>query len=205
MEFADVVRRRRMVRAFDAAPACRPTCSTACSTLARRAPSAGNTQGLDLRGARGPGADRPLLGRHAAGRAPRGLPVARPARRAGADRPRSPIRRPTSSATPSPTRPRTGLGEGADAWSVPYWYVDTGLRRHGRSCWPRSTTGLGALFFGMFDHEAALRGRARRPRRPSARSAPSRSGYPRPRPSARARPSQRPRRPLDDVVHRGHW
>ena len=50
---------------------------------------------------------------------------------------------------------RTGLGGSTEDWSVPYWWVDGGaavmamlVAAQGR--------GLGALFFGQFDHEAAV-------------------------------------------------
>ena len=50
---------------------------------------------------------------------------------------------------------RTGLGASAEDWPVPYWWVDGGaavmamlVAAQGR--------GLGALFFGQFDHEPAV-------------------------------------------------
>jgi nitroreductase len=54
-----------------------------------------------------------------------------------------------------PDKARAGLGASADDWTVPYWWVDGGaavlamlLAAEGR--------GLGALFFGQFDHEPAV-------------------------------------------------
>ena len=64
--------------------------------------------------------------------------------------------------------------------------------------------GLGALFFGLFEHEAALQAALGIPadRRPVGTIALGYAAADADRPS---RSSQRPRRPLDDVVHRGHW
>ena len=49
----------------------------------------------------------------------------------------------------------TGLGEGVDAWSVPYWWVDGGMAVHGLLL-AAVDAGLGALFFGLFAHERAV-------------------------------------------------
>jgi nitroreductase len=63
--------------------------------------------------------------------------------------------------------------------------------------------GLGALFFGQFEHEAAVKAALGIPadRRPVGTIA---LGYAAEdqRPS---RSSQRPRRPLADIVHRARW
>ena len=47
MDFADVVRSRRMVRAFESRPV-PPDVLNRVLDVARRVPAAGNTQGLDL-------------------------------------------------------------------------------------------------------------------------------------------------------------
>jgi nitroreductase len=47
----------------------------------------------------------------------------------------------------------TGLGRSADAWPVPYWFVDGGAALMAMLL-AAEATGLGALLFGQFDHEA---------------------------------------------------
>lgn len=49
----------------------------------------------------------------------------------------------------------TGLGESVDAWPVPYWFVDGGAAVMAMLLTAESL-GLGALFFGQFDHEPAV-------------------------------------------------
>ncbi len=50
---------------------------------------------------------------------------------------------------------RVGLGAGEEAWAVPYWWVDAGavIQNLLLLCVER---GLGACLFGPFDHEAAV-------------------------------------------------
>lgn len=96
----------------------------------------------------------------------------------------------------------SGLGESADDWPIPYWHVDTAMATmtllHGAVA-----AGLGALFFGLFDHEADVVAALGIPDgvRPIGTVAlgwadgddrPSRS-------AARGRPA------LSEVVHRGAW
>lgn len=52
----------------------------------------------------------------------------------------------------------TGLGEGAEAWSVPYWWVDGGAAVENVLIAAQGF-GLGACFFGQFEHEPAVRRR----------------------------------------------
>ena len=49
----------------------------------------------------------------------------------------------------------TGLGHSSADWPVPYWYVDGGAAVMGVLLAAESA-GLGALFFGQFDHESAV-------------------------------------------------
>ena len=55
-----------------------------------------------------------------------------------------------------PDKARTGLGEGADAWPVPYWTIDTSMSVM-TFLLAAEEAGLGALFFGVFHNEEALR------------------------------------------------
>jgi nitroreductase len=50
---------------------------------------------------------------------------------------------------------RTGLGEGTDVWAVPYWWVDGGAAVMAVLLAARAS-GLGALFFGQFEHERSV-------------------------------------------------
>jgi nitroreductase len=55
-----------------------------------------------------------------------------------------------------PDKARTGLGAGRDAWPVPYWTVDASMAVM-TLLLAAEAAGLGALFFGVFHGEAALR------------------------------------------------
>ena len=199
MEFVDVVRSRRMVRAFERTPVPADVLDRVLE-LATRVPAAGNTAGLDLVVLEGGQTtkywdaslssdsrasfpwpkllDAPVLI----------VPVASPdayVKRYG-----------------EPDKARTGLGDGADAWSVPYWYVDTAFAAM-VALLAAVDEGLGALFFGQFEHEAAIKRALGIPddRRPVGTIA---LGYA----CAEQRSSlsaRRPRRSLDEMVHRGGW
>ena len=124
-EFAEVVRRRRMTRAFDSTRST-PPISNGSSTSPSRAPSAGKAQGWHL---------VVLEGDETAVFWDTTLPAVRRdsfrwqqlLERAG-DRPA--VRRLQGLHRPlraSPTRSQTGLGAGPDAWPVPYWTIDTSM------------------------------------------------------------------------------
>jgi nitroreductase len=101
-----------------------------------------------------------------------------------------------------PDKEHTGLGASADAWSTPYWWVDGGMASM-VILLAAEAAGLGALFFGLFGHEPALRERFGVPVGHRAVGAIA-VGYP----AAHQRPSRsagRARRDLDEVVHRGGW
>lgn len=199
MQFADVVTSRHMVRSFEARTVPREVLDRVLD-LARRVPAAGNTQGLDLVVLEGaetarywdaslsaearssfpwPGLlDAPVLV------VPVGDPAAYVTRYA------------------EPDKARTGLGGGVDAWPVPYWYVDTAFAAM-VALLAAVDEGLGALFFGQFEHEDAIKRALGIPidRRPVGTIA---LGYA----ADDQRPSQssrRPRRPFGEVVHRGGW
>lgn len=97
---------------------------------------------------------------------------------------------------------RTGLGSASDDWPVPYWWVDGGaavmavlVAAEGR--------GLGALFFGQFEHEPAV---AREFGVPDGRRALGTVAVG--RPSGTGRPSRSARRGRPDPavhVHRSTW
>ena len=100
-----------------------------------------------------------------------------------------------------PDKAATGLGRSADDWPVPYWLIDTAMSSM-LMLLGAVDAELGALFFGIFDHEDRLMAELGVPGgyQPIGTIA---IGYP-----ADDRPSGstwRGRRPLDEVVHRGRW
>ena len=101
-----------------------------------------------------------------------------------------------------PDKARTGLGEAADRWTVPYWWVDAGAAVE-HLLLGAVDAGLGACFFGVFDHEPALRAELRVPSGWRVVGTVA-IGHPAPVDDA-GLSAKRPRRPLDDVVHRGGW
>lgn len=199
MELADAVRGRRMTRAFERRAVPSEVLDEVLD-LAVRVPSAGNTRGLDL---------VVLEGEQTASYWEAALPADR---RASFPWPRLldapvlviPVADPGAYTAryAEPDKARTGLGEGEDRWAVPYWYVDTAFSAMVALLAARDV-GLGALFFGQFEHTAAVKAALGIPaaRRPIGTIA---LGYA----AADDRPSSsahRPRRPLDEVVHRGGW
>jgi len=99
-----------------------------------------------------------------------------------------------------PDKAAAGLGEEA-AWAVPYWWVDGGMAVMALLL-ATVDEGLGACFFGLFGHEAAVLADLGVP--PGHRALGTVAlGHPAPdQPGASA---ARPRRPRDEVVHRSGW
>lgn len=200
MEFADVVRRRHMVRAFDEREVPADVLDRVLDA-ARRVPAAGNAQGLDL---------VVLEGRQTA----RYWDVSLPVDRRGA------FPWPGLLAAPvlvvpvgspdayveryaEPDKVASGLGTTPEAWPVPYWYVDTAFAAM-LTLLAAVDEGLGACFFGQFEHEAALKDALGIPadRRPVGTIA---LGYAAAEPARRSFSATRSRRSLGEVVHRGGW
>jgi nitroreductase len=198
VELSEAIRRRRMVRAF--AP--RPVPPEVVDRLidgARRAPSAGNTQ---------PWAFVVLEGEETARVWDVTLPVSR---RAGFRWPGLlaapvvvvPVVEPAAYARRygEEDKASTGLGAGTGAWPVPYWWVDGGMAVHALLL-GATDAGLGAVFYGLFDHEAEALAALGVPAGWRALGAVA-IGWPAAdepgRSAGRARPA------LADVVHRGGW
>ena len=100
-----------------------------------------------------------------------------------------------------PDKVSTGLGAGEDAWDVPYWWVDGGAAAM-TLLLAVEAVGLGALLFGLFEHEDAVRHEFGVPDGMRAIGAIA-IGHAAPdRPSTSA---SRERSVLDQVVHRGAW
>lgn len=101
-----------------------------------------------------------------------------------------------------PDKTHTGLGASAQSWPVPYWFVDGGAAVMTMLLAARDR-GLGAAFFGMFKHERAVRKRFGIP--PDRRGVGTVAiGHP----AGDDRPSRSTRRgrpDLSEVLHRSHW
>ncbi|HEX8803053.1 MAG TPA: nitroreductase family protein [Acidimicrobiales bacterium] len=200
MELSAAVHRRRMVRSFAADPVA-PATVDHLVDLARRAPSAGNTQAwrfVVLEGADTGRLWEATLGDPARRAAFRwqGL-LAAPVLVLPLVRPDAYVDRYAEG-----DKAATGLGAGRSAWPVPYWWVDVGMVVHGLLL-GAVDAGLGALFYGLFDHEEAALAALGVPDgwrapgvvalgRPAGDDVPGRS-------------AGRPRPPLGEVLHRGGW
>ncbi len=188
-----------MVRAFTAEPL-PPGAIADLIDLARRAPSAGHTQGwafVALEGsvetARYWDVTLPVEAR-ASFRWP-GL-VAAPALVVVLVRPDAWVER-----YAEPDKSSTGLGAGAGEWAVPYWWVDGGMAVE-HLLLGATAAGLGACFFGLFDHEDAVLAALGVPGgwRAVGTIALGHRADDEP-----GRSATRPRREVDDVLHRGGW
>ena len=100
-----------------------------------------------------------------------------------------------------PDKSGTGLGVGTDAWPVPYWWVDGGAVVQNLLLLV-TAAGLGACLFGQFDHEAAVRAAFGVP---DDQRAVGTIALGRPASDEPGRSARRPRPALDDVVHRDRW
>lgn len=188
-----------MIRAFRDEPV-HPAVVDALCDLARRAPSAGNSQGLDLLVLQGPdqvGAywDTTLPEPRRAGFRWPGL-VHAPVLVLVVTDPAAYVRRYAEA-----DKAATGLGAGEGTWPVPYWWVDAGAAIE-HLLLGAVDHGLGACLFGLFDHEPAV---ARAFGIPDGRRIAATIALGHPAPDEPGRSAGRPRRGLDQVVHRGRW
>ena len=199
MELEEAIRRRRMVRAFQD----RPLPAGALNRLlelATHAPSAGFSQGWAFIVLEGPEQTERYW-----------RVTLPPERRASFPWPRLldapalviPLADPQAYVERygEPDKRSTGLGESPEAWPVPYWLVDTAMSAM-LLLLAAVDDDLGALFFGIFDHQDALMAELGVPAgyQPIGTIA---VGYP--AADVPSRSVARGRRPLDDVVHRNGW
>jgi len=203
-EFAEVVRSRRMTRAFESRPI-EPGVLDELVDLAARAPSAGKTQGWHLVVLEGDDtatfwdATLPAVKRdsfrwkHLLSAPAIALPLADS--KAYVDR------------YAEPDKAQTGLGAGPGAWPAPYWTIDTSMAMM-TLLLAAEDVGLGALFFGVFRGERELRHELGIPNglellgaialgHPLAESDDAASGP--------GRSAGRGRRPAHQIVHRRRW
>jgi len=204
VDFADLIRRRRMTRAFLAEPVPRGVLDRVLDR-ARRVPSAGNSQGYDFVVLEGPQTARywdvTLPGERRENFRWQGLLTAPVVITVWAD-PQAYLRRYSR-----PDKINTGLGEGLDAWATPYWLVDGSFAAMALQ-FAAIDEGLGVLFFGIFEHAEAVANALGVPndRVPVGAVA---LGWPDPDTEEAGRSANNERRPLegatDSVIHRGGW
>lgn len=204
VEFVEVVRSRRMTRAFDDRPI-EPGVIEGLVELAARAPSAGKTQGWHLVVLEG--ADTALFWDST-------LPVVKRDSFRWKRLLNAPvIALPLADAKAyveryaEPDKAQTGLGSGASAWPVPYWTIDTSMAVM-TLLLAAEDVGLGALFFGVFRGERELRQRLGIPGGLELLGAIA-LGHPAPltddAASGRGRSAARERRRAVQIMHRGRW
>lgn len=102
-----------------------------------------------------------------------------------------------------PDKARTGLGAGADVWPVPYWTIDTSMSVM-TFLLAAQNAGLGALFFGVFHNEVALRVELGIPDDLELLGAIA-LGHRMDDESGLGRSSNRERRSPDQIIHRNGW
>ncbi len=158
MELRAAIGARRMIRTFSDAPVEAETLDRLLD-LARRAPSAGNTQAAGF-----VVLDRPDLVDHYWDTT---LPDDGPASRRATFRWQGLLRAPALilvttdpdlylSRYSEPDKVAAGRGHSVDRWPVPYWWVDVGAVIQNLLLLV-ADAGLGACLFGPFDHEPAIR------------------------------------------------
>lgn len=188
-----------MARAFETSPV-DPGVVDELVDLASRAPSAGKTQGWHVLALEG--ADTARF-----------WDVTLPAERRGTFRWRRLLDAPVillPLADPhayvdryaEPDKASTGLGTGTDAWPAPYWTIDASMAVM-TLLLGAEDLGLGALFFGVFHDEAALRVELGIPEHLELLGAIA-LGHPATGAST-GRSATRPRRTPDQIIHRARW
>ena len=158
MELSAAIGARRMIRTYTDAPVEAATLDRLLD-LARRAPSAGNTQATGF-----VVLDRPdLVDRYWDTTLPDGGPGSKRATFRWQGLLRAPVLILVTvdpdrylSRYSEPDKAATGRGTSADRWPVPYWWVDVGAVIQNLLLLV-ADAGLGACLFGPFDHEPAIR------------------------------------------------
>ena len=187
-----------MVRAFTDAPVDAGLVDSLID-LARRAPSAGNTQGTAWVVLQGDETSRywdaALPAERRATFRWSGL-VAAPVLVVALVRPAAWLERYSE-----PDKAATGLGADESDWVVPYWWVDGGMAVE-HLLLGAVDASLGASFFALFDHEADVLDALDVPEGWRALGTIA-LGHP--APDEPGLSASRPRRTVDEVLHRGRW
>jgi nitroreductase len=186
-----------MTRAFTEQPVSDETVASLVD-LARRAPSAGNTQGWDL---------VVLIGNETSAFWDITLPAERRERFRWTSLLTAPVialpyanRNAYLARYGEPDKAATGLSD-ADRWPVPYWQIDTAFFTQ-TFLLAAEAAGLGALFFGVFKESAALGTSLGVPDGHDLIGAIALGHR---APDTPGRSVTRPKRTVDDIVHRGRW
>lgn len=201
MDFSDLLKRRKSVRAYERRPIPHDVLDRIMASV-RHAPSAGFTQGNEYLVLDEPGAVLDFWTHTEDARDPLTreqqlvlppvviLPLAN--RQAYLDR------------YSMPDKAGAGL-EQAERWPVPYWDIDAGMASM-LILLAAVNEGLGAWFFGISSGEPALLKRFGVPETFKPIGAIG-LGYPAPSDpnTALASPTRIPRRPVDALVHRNGW
>lgn len=200
MELDAALRRRRMIRSFRPDPL--PTDEVdQVLDLARRAPAAGNTAAVSWLVL-----DRPHdLARY--------WDTSLPGPRRASFRWQGLLQAPVLavlltdpaayvSRYAEPDKARPGLGDHADAWPVPFWWVDAGMVAQNLLLLA-TDRGWGACLFGLFDHEPAVLSGFGVPE--GVRAVATIALGLADDPDAEGRSARRGRPSLDQILHRGRW
>jgi nitroreductase len=204
VELSEALRRRRMVRRYDPDRPVPPAALEAVLAAALRAPSAGFTQGVSLlvlddadqrdafwTATAEPDADPARPSRWLAGmRTAPVLVLLWTDREAYLER---------------YAEPDKGWSDrDPGRWSAPYWFVDAGMAAMA-ALLAAVDVGLGACFFGVPVNRAdAVRTTFGVPADQLSVGVLS-LGHPAPADRPAGSPSRRPRRPAEELVHRGRW
>lgn len=211
-EFADIVRSRRMTRAFGDRPLA-PGVVEELVDLGSRAPSAGKTQGWHVIVLEGP-------------ETARFWDITLPPMRRGTFRWQRLLDAPVimlpladprayTARYAEEDKAATGLGASTEAWPAPYWTIDASMSVM-TMLLAVEAMGLGALFFGVFSGERELRrtlgipasmvllgalavGHRAEVDAPASAPTGERS------PTGPGRSSGRRRRSPEEIIHRGGW
>lgn len=97
----------------------------------------------------------------------------------------------------------TGLGADTDAWPAPYWTIDASMAVM-TLLLAAENEALGALFFGVFQHEAEVRTELGIPDDLQLIGAIA-LGHSLAQSDAPGRSATRPRRTPDEIIHRHRW
>lgn len=200
MDLLEALRTRRMTRAF--AP--EPLASGLLDSLlddARRAPSAGNTQGTEFLVLDTPELVRSYWFITLPEDARDGFPwpdlVHAPVLCIPLVDPTAYVERYSEA-----DKARTGLGESTESWGVPYWFIDGGMVVENLLLLAHAQ-GLGALFFGLFANERPVLDHFGVP--PHLRALGTVAiGHPASE-QRKSSSQHRPHKPLEQLLHRGAY